>query len=68
MEELRVQISKRKATHTFSTYARTGEQLKNFSLPIKKYKKENAIIYRGAPAESEGIEYLNVEDYLKSLS
>ncbi len=25
------------------------------------------VIYRGAPAESEGIRYLNVEDYLKSL-
>ena len=26
------------------------------------------VIYRGEPTESEGIRYLNVEDYLKSLS
>lgn len=26
------------------------------------------VIYRGAPAESEGVQYLNVEEYLKSLT
>ena len=26
------------------------------------------VIYRGEPTESEGIRYLNIEDYLKSLS
>ncbi len=26
------------------------------------------VIYRGAPAESEGVRYLNVEEYLKSLA
>jgi hypothetical protein len=25
------------------------------------------VIYRGEPAECDGIKYLNVEDYLKSL-
>lgn len=26
------------------------------------------VIYRGAPAESEGVQYLNVEEYLKSIA
>ncbi len=26
------------------------------------------VIYRGEPTESEGIRYLNAEDYLKSLA
>ena len=26
------------------------------------------VIYRGAPAESEGVQYLNVEEYMKSLA
>ncbi len=32
-------IKHKKSMHKFSTYIRTGDQLKNLALPVKKYKK-----------------------------